>query len=64
MAQAAADERGIRTELLEVGYQPSDTFTPAPRLATQYILGDESWYDSAISHLKRQLDELGIGGGK
>jgi chromosome segregation ATPase len=62
LAEVAAAERGIRGQLLELGYQPLDTFTPAPRFAIPFSMGDESWFDSPISYFRRQLQELGIEG--
>jgi hypothetical protein len=60
LVEAAAAERASRGELLDLGFEVIDTFTPAPRFAVPHILGDESWYDSLMSHFKRHLEELGI----
>jgi hypothetical protein len=60
LVAVATVERAIRRELLDNGFEVIDSITPAPRLATPLILGDESFYDSAIAHFARQLDELGI----
>jgi hypothetical protein len=57
---SAAGERAIRTELLNSGYEPLDTFTPAPRFAIPLTMGDEAWVDSALSHFRRQLEDIGI----
>jgi hypothetical protein len=60
MVAAANAERAIRGELLDLGFEVSESILPAPRLAAALILGDESYHDSAISTFARQLRELGI----
>jgi hypothetical protein len=60
LVAAANAERAIRGELLDLGFEALDTFTPAPQLATPLILGDESFYDSAIAHFARQLKAIGM----
>lgn len=60
LVAASSAERAIRAELADNGYMPLEHVTPAPRLAAPLILGDESWHDSALSHFRRQLEELGI----
>jgi hypothetical protein len=60
LVAAANAERAIRGELLDLGFELSDSVVPAPRLAAPLILGDESFHDSAISFYRRQLEDLGI----
>jgi hypothetical protein len=57
---AAAAERSIRGQLLDLGFEAPESILPAPRLAAALILGSEDLQDSAISHFRRQLEELGI----
>jgi hypothetical protein len=60
LLSAANAERRVRRELLDLGYEVVESVVPAPRLATPLILGDESFYDSAIANFARQLKDLGI----
>jgi hypothetical protein len=60
LVATANAERGIRVELLNHGFEALESITPAPWLSTPLILGQEDFYDSAISHFKRQLEDLGI----
>jgi hypothetical protein len=60
LVAAAAAERRIRGDLIELGYAPAESQLPAPRLAAALALGDENWIDSPISFFRRQLEKLGI----
>jgi hypothetical protein len=60
LVAAANAERGIRAELLDLGFEVLDSILPAPRLAAPLILGDENFHDSAIAYFVRQLGELGL----
>jgi hypothetical protein len=60
LVAAATQERAIRGELLDNGFEVIESILPAPRLAAPLILGDESFPDSAISYFAQQLRELGI----
>jgi chromosome segregation ATPase len=60
LVEAAAAERAIRGLLLDHGFEVIESITPPPRFAAPLIIGDESWYDSPLSHFKRHLEELGI----
>jgi hypothetical protein len=52
---AGVEERKIRVELLDLGFEVPESILPAPRLAAPLILGDEAYHDSAIATFARQL---------
>jgi hypothetical protein len=59
-AKADAELRTLRASILKGGYLLRHDVLPQPTIGSTLVLGDESEFDSEISRVRRQLEQMGI----